>query len=50
MQITSGFISFMNEISSPILSTESVGRLAYPFERWIVTSFVFSFIAFLIFS
>ena len=41
-------ISFMNEISSPILSTESVGLEAYPLERWIVTSFVLSLIAFLI--
>ena len=35
-------------ISSPILSTESVGLEAYPLERWIVTSFVLSLIAFLI--
>ena len=43
MQMTSGFISFIKRISSPIRSTDSVGRVAYPLERWIVTSFVFSF-------
>ena len=39
------FIDLINEISSPIRLTESVGLVAYPFERWIVTSFVLSFMA-----
>ena len=45
MQITSGLHCLQNAMTSPICATEKDGRVAYPFERWIVTSFVFSLIA-----
>ena len=33
-------MDFTNAISSPICSTERVGRTSYPLERWISISFV----------
>ena len=45
MQIISDLIDLTKEINLPIFSTDNVGLLAYPFERWIVTSLVLSLIA-----
>ena len=50
MQITSGLMDLIKEISSPMRFTDKVGLVAYPLERWISMSFVRSLIAFLMFS
>ena len=46
----SGLISLTKRISSPICPTEKLGLVWYPFDRWMVTIFVFLQTAFLMFS
>ena len=45
MQVTPGLTDLQNAMSSPIFCTENDVLVAYPFDLWMVMSFVFSVIA-----
>ena len=45
MQSTPGLHCLQKAISFPICSTEKVGLVAYPLERWMVMSLVLSVMA-----